>query len=418
MVKPFSLLIKPASADCNLRCQYCFYIDKSLLYPETHIHRMPDDVLERMISTYMATEQPVYSFGWQGGEPTLMGVRFFEKVVSLQQRYGRLGAKVSNGLQTNATLIDDELAALLAQYNFLVGVSLDGPEELHDHYRRTAGGQGTHSMVLKGIECLRKNRVEFNILTLVNAKNAGQGREIYQYLKDMGCFYHQYIPCVEFDEKGNPMPYTVAGEEWGRFLCEIFDEWIKSDVYRVSVRIFDSILNFLVDGIYTTCHLAGNCCQYFVVEYNGDIYPCDFFVTRQLKLGNVMEDSWEELQNSPTYVEFGKQKAEWNSECQRCRWLYLCSGDCLKHRLYGGGNSSKLSWLCAGWKKFFEHSMPYFKQLALKVLKERERAGIIAKTGRYELFPEKRLGRNDTCFCGSGKKYKKCHGNIDVSDAS
>lgn len=173
-----------------------------------------------------------------------------------------------------------------------------------------------------------------------------------------------------------------------------------------------------MDGIYTTCHLAGNCCQYFVVEYNGDIYPCDFFVTRQLKLGNVMEDSWEELQNSPTYVEFGKQKAEWNSECQRCRWLYLCSGDCLKHRLYGGGNSSKLSWLCAGWKKFFEHSMPYFKQLALKVLKERERAGIIAKTGRYELFTEKRLGRNDPCFCGSGKKYKRCHGNVDVSDAS
>lgn len=413
MIKPFSLLVKPASADCNLRCQYCFYIDKFSLYPETHVHRMPDEVLERMISSYMATEQPVYSFGWQGGEPTLMGVKFFEKVVSLQQQYGRPGSKVSNALQTNATLINDELAALLAQYNFLVGVSLDGPEELHDYYRRTVGGQGSHRMVLKGIECLRKNRVEFNILTLVNSRNMSHGREMYQYLKDMGCFYHQYIPCVEFDEKGNPMPYTVSGEEWGNFLCEVFDEWIKSDVYTVSVRIFDSILNFLVDGVYTTCHLAGNCCQYFVVEYNGDIYPCDFFVARELKLGNVMENSWEEVRNSPTYVEFGKQKAEWNSQCQKCQWLYICSGDCLKHRLYGDTNPRKLSWLCAGWKKFFEHSMPYFKQLALRVLKERECAGIIEKTGKHELFPEKQLGRNDLCFCGSGKKYKKCHGNVN-----
>lgn len=409
MGKYFSLLIKPVSCDCNLRCKYCFYIDKSLLYPETRIHRMPNEVLERMISSYMTTEQPVYSFAWQGGEPTLVGVKFFEKALSFQQQYGKPGSKVFNTLQTNATLIDDELAAFLSCHNFLVGVSLDGPEELHDCYRRTACGQGTHKMVMKGIECLQKNKVEFNILTLVNSKNVRHGREVYKYLKDMGCFYHQYIPCVEFDKDKNPMPYAVSGEEWGDFLCEVFDEWIKSDVYRVSVRIFDSIVNFLVDGVYTTCHLAGNCCQYFVVEYNGDIYPCDFFVNRELKLGNLMGMSWEELQDSPIYTVFGKQKAEWNVECQRCKWLYICSGDCLKHRLYGGNHPQNLSWLCSGWKKFFEHSMPYFEELALEILKERNG---FKKATRYELFPERRFERNDLCFCGSGKKYKRCHGRV------
>jgi len=410
MDKPFSLLIKPASADCNLRCEYCFYIDKCALYPDTPVHRMSDEVLEQMIASYMATEQPVYSFGWQGGEPTLMGVEFFEKVVSFQKKYGKPGVVVANGFQTNATLINDELASLFSKYNFLVGVSLDGPEEIHNHYRKNAGGLGTHKDVLRGIECLRRNKVEFNILTLVNSRNVRHGKKVYQYLKEMDIHYHQYIPCVEFDDKGNPMPYTISGEEWGDFLCEIFDQWRKTDIYTVSIRLFDSILNFLVNGVYTTCHLSGNCCQYFVVEYNGDIYPCDFFVTKDLKLGNVMEDSWEDMQKSNKYKSFGQQKTEWNDRCQSCKYLYICSGDCLKHRLYNNGNPRKLSWLCSGWQKFFEYAMPYFKELALSILKERERTGAVPKTNNYKLFPENQIGRNEPCFCGSGKKYKKCHG--------
>jgi len=373
---------------------------------------MPDDVLERMIATYMGTRQPVYSFGWQGGEPSLMGVEFFKKAVSLQEKYGKPGTRVANGFQTNATLINDELAALFSQYNFLLGVSLDGPEEIHNFYRKTAGGKGTHKDVLRGIETLRRHKVEFNILTLVNSENVKRGKEVYKYLKDMDIFYHQYIPCVEFDENGNLMPYAISGEEWGNFLCEIFDEWIKTDIYKVSVRIFDSILNFLVDGIYTTCHLSGNCCQYFVVEYNGDIYPCDFFVYKDLKLGNVMKDTWEDMLKSPKYLEFGQQKAMWNRKCQSCKYLYICSGDCLKHRLYCGNGPEKLSWLCAGWKKFFEYSMPRFEELALSILKQRGQSEIAPKRNKNELFPGKQMGRNDICFCGSGKKYKKCHGAV------
>ena len=348
-MQPFSLLVKPSSADCNLCCEYCFYLERSTLYPESKRHRMPDKVLVQMISSYMKTEQKQYAFGWQGGEPTLMGVDFFRRVTELQQKYGRSGALVANGLQTNATLIDKEFAKHLAKYKFLVGVSLDGSENIHNRYRITADGHESYTDVLRGIEHLKQNNVEFNILTLVTSANVKKAKEVYSFLCDMGFFYHQYIPCVEFDDKGHPMPFSINGEEWGDFLCEIFDEWIREDTRKVSVRLFDSILTLIVDGVYNVCHMGDNCCQYFVVEHNGDIYPCDFFVESNKKLGNIMNDSWEELQNSPKYIEFGRKKALWNEGCNHCEYLKYCSGDCLKHRLYKRDNSKDLSLLCKGW---------------------------------------------------------------------
>jgi uncharacterized protein len=409
-IKPFSLLIKPTSADCNLRCEYCFYLDHCALYPDVKRHRMSDEVVEKMIRSYMSTMQHVYSFGWQGGEPTLMGLEFFKKVVQLQKKYARPGARVANGLQTNGTMIDDEFASFLAENNFLVGVSLDGPDEIHNRYRLNADGRGTHEDVVRGIEALKRNKVEFNILTLVNAANVTRGREVYRYLRDMGIFYHQYIPCVEFDDQGNKMPFAISGDQWGTFLCDIFDEWIQNDKQRVSVRLFDSILNLMVDGVYTTCHHAGNCSQYFVVEYNGDIYPCDFFVKRELKLGNITENSWSEMSSYGKYLQFGSQKNDWNEKCKECEYLNLCSGDCLKHRLYKGGNPRTLSWLCSGWKKFYDHSLPEFRNIAISAIKERQRNGMYRDNKPHKLFIDKSMGRNDTCFCGSGKKYKKCHG--------
>jgi uncharacterized protein len=401
--KPFSLLIKPTSADCNLRCQYCFYLDRSSLYPESARHRMSGAVLEKMIAGYMATDQPQYAFSWQGGEPCLMGVDFFRQVTRLQQKYGRRGSIVANSLQTNATLIDDELAAHLAQFKFLVGVSLDGPREVHDHFRTTASGRGTHAAVLKGIECLKRHRVEFNILNLVTAANAKKGKEIYRYLTGLGCYYHQYIPCVEFDEKGEPLPFSVSGEEWGEFLCGIFDEWYQSDTRKVSVRLFDSVLNFMVNGVYNICHLGGHCSQYFVVEHNGDVYPCDFFVEAARKLGNIAANPWDELLQSSAYRVFGDQKSRWNSRCATCAYLNYCSGDCLKHRFYGSANPEQTSWLCQGWRQFYEHSLPRFEKLALALLQERGHMN--------SKIPNVKAGRNDPCFCGSGKQYKKCHGS-------
>ncbi|MHA1689816.1 MAG: anaerobic sulfatase maturase [Promethearchaeota archaeon] len=366
-MKLFSLLIKPAGADCNLRCRYCFFIDH--LKDEGKKPRMADEVLEKMISSYMATDQDGhYVFGWQGGEPTLMGLEFFKKVVKFQQKYGRPGSRVSNGLQTNGTLISSEFAQFLKRYKFLVGVSLDGPPFIHNHYRRTIGNTPTHKLVMRGIEKLKKNNVEFNILVLVNDQNVKRGKEIYKYLVKHQFYYHQYIPCVEFDEKNKIFfPYSITGEEWGNFLCDIFDLWIKNDVNRVSIRHFDSILEYLIYGKYNVCYMNKDCRQYFVVDYDGGVYPCDFFVRKDLYLGNILTDSWEDFLNSPIYSRFGKRKADWNEECNSCPFISLCHGDCQKFRIGSKSNSKTLSVLCKGWKKFYAHSFPYFQSLAEKI---------------------------------------------------
>jgi len=370
---------------------------------------MSEGVLERMIASYMATDQPTYAFGWQGGEPTLMGVEFFKRATELQQKCGRPGSTVSNGLQTNTTLIDDEFARHLGQYRFLVGVSLDGPEYIHDHYRRHAGGRGSHSEVLRGIECLKRHNVAFNTLVLVNDFNVDKAVEIYHYLGDQGFLHHQYIPCVEFDAKGDKLPFAITGEQWGDFLCAVFDEWIKADTRRVSIRFFDSILSYMVDRVRNVCHMGRNCRQYFVVEHNGDVYPCDFFVEERLRLGNVATHGWAELQESPVYIEFGKRKAQWNEACERCEYLSYCSGDCLKNRFYGGPDPSRLSRLCRGWRKFFRHALPEFERLAEEVQEVRHAMEMQGKKSQPRAAPV-RVGRNDPCPCGSGRKFKKCCG--------
>ena len=406
MPQPFSLLIKPASADCNLRCAYCFYLDHNSFYPETPRHRMSDEVLAAMVRGYMATPQPTYQFGWQGGEPTLLGVDFFRRAVEYQQRFGVGGASVANGLQTNATLITDDLAALLAEYRFLTGVSLDGPRYLHDRYRLTADGRGSHRDVLAGIRRLETHRAEFNILTLVSAANVREPAEVYHYLCENGWLFHQYIPCVEPDPMRQLLPYSVSAEAWGEFLCRVFDCWYAGDTRRVSIRLFDSVLALLVDGVRNICPFGGNCCQYFVVEYNGDVYPCDFFVERHLRLGNVTSDSWEGLLQSPIYRSFGAQKSLWHPSCDACPWLWICQGDCLKHRLcVAGGDPRQLSRLCAGWRLFYEHTLPRFRELAGAVTAERQRAACHAARQ-----PGQAPGRNDPCPCGSGRKFKRCCG--------
>ena len=364
----YSLLVKPSSADCNLHCTYCFYLEKKDLYPGRHRHQMTTDVLERMIASYMGSSQPTYSFGWQGGEPTLMGRRFFEQVTELQEKHGRRGASVANGLQTNGLLLTDELAAHLGRYHFLVGVSLDGSPEIHDRNRLTESGRGTHAQVLRGIETLERHNVEYNILTVVSAANADRGREVYRYLRDdLNVRYHQYIPCVEFDEHGALLPYAITGEQWGRFLLDVFEEWHGGDEERVSIRLFDSILTMLVDGTANNCVMARNCRQYFVVEHNGDVYPCDFFVEKKRLLGNVMRDRFEDMWSSRGFRDFGRDKRRWNAECATCPYLSVCAGDCQKMRYRTGEDPSNLSHLCAGWKRFYGRTLPEFQALAERV---------------------------------------------------
>ena len=400
--KPFSLLIKPAGADCNLRCEYCFYIDH--LENQESKPRMSDDTLERMISSYMKTDQNGnYAFGWQGGEPTLMGLEFFKKVVKYQQDYGKTGDLVSNGLQTNGTLITDEWAKFLSQYKFLIGLSLDGPPELHNLYRKTKGDQNSHSLVMKGIDNLRKYDVQYNILILVNNKTVSQPERIYNYMKKNRFHFHQYIPCIEFDENNKLLPFSINGEQWGDFLCRIFDLWIQNDIYRVSIRLFDSILEYLVYGKTHVCFMNNNCCQYFVVEHDGSVYPCDFFVRDDLLLGNINTDSWNHFLESQIYKKFGANKSTINEKCKKCPFLNICYGDCQKNRPGNTKSPKSLSILCKGWMKFYSHSLPYFAKLAKRIRTERN-------LPKKDMKVPTKFGRNDPCPCGSGKKYKNCCG--------
>ncbi|TVQ35346.1 MAG: anaerobic sulfatase maturase [Spirochaetaceae bacterium] len=379
----YSLLVKPSSADCNIHCSYCFYLEKAALYPGVRRHQMSARVLERTIAAYMATPQPVYSFGWQGGEPTLMGPGFFRSVTDLQQKYGRRGVRVSNGLQTNGILLNDEFARHFADYNFLVGISIDGPEEIHDRHRLTLSGRGTQRQVLRGLELLRKHGVQHNVLTLVSTANVQRAREVYRYLRDdLGISYHQYIPCVEFDQSGLPAPYTITAEQWGRFLLDLFDEWHGGDEDNVSIRHFDSVLTMLVDGYANSCVLSRNCRQYFVVEHNGDVYPCDFFVEDDKRLGNVMRDRLEDMWDSLAFREFGRNKRRWNAACTACPYRVLCAGDCQKMRhaaacgsdgtVGTGSEPSQLSWLCGGWKLFYGRTLPHFESIA-ETIRARQR---------------------------------------------
>jgi uncharacterized protein len=360
--RPFSLLIKPASADCNIRCEYCFYYEKSGLYPEKKQHRMSNETLETLVSGYMQTKQPVYQFGWQGGEPTLMGVDFFRTVVRLQGKYGRPGAKVSNGLQTNGTLITPEMAALFKEYHFLAGISIDGPAEIHDLRRKTLVGTGSYKQVMQGLEELRRHDVEVNVLVLVHHDNVTKPEAVFRHLVDLGFTYHQYIPCVEMDKYGNPLPWSITGAEWGEFLIRMFQIWSKGHVQTVSVRNFDAVLQMLVTGQAVMCTLGRNCSDYFVVEHNGDVYPCDFFVEPELLLGNIRSDSWESLRNSKTYRAFGSRKLRLPGECQTCEYFTLCTGDCPKHR-----DGQDMSRLCEGIRMFYKETLPAFRSIASRL---------------------------------------------------
>ena len=369
--RPFSLLIKPASADCNLRCAYCFYLSRCALYSSVKKHRMSRRTLEFTIQRFLSIPQDTYPFCWQGGEPTLMGVDFYRRVVDLQRRYCTSGSRIINSLQTNAILMNDRFSRFLSDSNFLVGVSLDGPADIHDHHRKNRAGDGSHADVIRGLKCLKRNHAECNILTLVTDANVNRGEEVYSYLRDAGYLYHQYVPCVEFDANGQAAPFTISGEEWGRFLCDIYDEWIERDTRTVSVRLFDSIIAYLVNGAHDNCQMGSNCCQYYVIEYNGDIYPCDFFVNPGLKLGNTKTDTWEDIGTSSRYRDFGERKSVLTPACTDCENLAFCSGDCLKHRLYGQGEIDQLSRLCKGWKHFYKHALPGFIRLANQIRTER-----------------------------------------------
>ena len=348
-----SLLIKPVSAVCNLDCAYCFYLDRDAdPYKELPGRRMTHETLERLVDTYLFYSFPQSTFIFQGGEPTLAGLKFFEKLIEFQKHYGRNGQDVSNSLQTNGILLDDQWCRLFRDYNWLIGLSLDGPEGVHDLYRYNKDGHGTWPRVIKSVELLQKHQVEFNILCVVSQANVGKARDLYGFFKGLGVENLQFIPLAEFDESGTPLPFTITAEQYGRFLVDLFDAWWP-DRRKMRIRFFDNIAEGVAGRKPSTCTMHESCDSYVVVEHNGDIFPCDFFVENRWKLGNIGVDSWSEIARRQRRFQFASKKALAHPECQACEFQSLCHGGCPKFRSGPQRRFEDLDYFCSAYKMIF-----------------------------------------------------------------
>jgi len=366
-MRPFTLLIKPTGPDCNIACKYCFYSGKTELFGRSK-HRMSDEVLDKLVNSYLRLRFDISSFAWQGGEPTLMGLDFYEKVVDLQQKYGGDGQLVTNALQTNGILLDEKWCSFLAQYKFLVGISCDGPKEYHDYYRLTRSGEGTFDKVMAGIENCRKHNVEFNILVLVNNHNVGAADEIFDFFKELKIKYLQFVQCVELDPvTGQIADFSITARQYGEFLCRIFDRWTEYGPEKISIRTFDSILSYLMMGKHSICTFQPQCNDYIVIEHNGDAFCCDFFVEDRWRLGNIFETPIEKLAAGEIKRAFSRLKTGISNKCLVCRHLDICRGGCLKDRIVVDGDYRAPSYFCEGYKKFFDYAMPRFTQIAAKL---------------------------------------------------
>jgi uncharacterized protein len=352
-----SLLIKPASAICNLDCSYCFYLDREAdPYKALPARRMSLETLERLVDTYLFYSYPESIFAFQGGEPTLAGLAFYEKLIELQKQHGRDGQTVSNSMQTNGVLLDDNWCQLFKAYDWLIGISIDGPEPMHDLYRVNKQGAGTWRKVIAAVECLQRNRVEFNALCVISQANVSAAKELYRFFQSLGINHIQYIPLSEFDAEGRPLHFTVAPEQYGRFLCETFDAWWP-DRRRVHIRYFDNIMEALAGRKPGTCTMHETCDSYVVVEYNGDVYPCDFFVEKDWRLGNVNLDSWPEIARRQRRYQFAGKKTIPHPECQACEYQSICHGGCPKHRHDPRGRFDELDYFCPAYKMIFGKSI-------------------------------------------------------------
>ncbi|PRQ08456.1 anaerobic sulfatase maturase [Enhygromyxa salina] len=376
---PFHLIAKPTGAICNIKCEYCFYLDKEALYdhPKRSDFRMRDEVLERYVSEYIGAQPggAEVNFSWQGGEPTLLGVEFFRKAVAYQRRYAAAGQVITNSLQTNGILLDDEWCVFLREAEFLVGISIDGAEALHDRYRLDLHGRGTFARVIAGLEALQRNRVEYNVLTVVQRDNGDHGAAIYRFLRDKGARFIQLIPIVEPEPEG-VSSRTVGGEQWGRFLNAVWDEWLAHDVGTVFVGHFDMMLGLTLGAGSTACVHAKTCGRALAIEHNGDVYSCDHFVTPEHRVGNVTEIHLDVIVDGPAQTKFGADKYDTLPQyCLDCEYLSSCYGGCPAHRVARTpAGEPNLNHLCAGYKLFYAHTQPTLTAMA-KAL----RAGQLAR---------------------------------------
>ncbi len=430
----FHLLAKPSGSTCNIDCAYCFFLSKEALYPNEK-HRMSDETLEAYISQLLESHRtPSVTVAWQGGEPTLMKVEFFRRSVELIEKYRRPGQTVQHTFQTNGILIDDEWCTFFREHNFLVGLSVDGPRELHNTYRLDRGQKGTFDRVMRGLAHLRRHGVEFNILCTVNAANEKHGRTIYRFFRDeLGAKWMQFIPIVErateatiqianqgwgeqpgrkrllYTQTGNLVTNrSVGGEQYGRFLVDIFEEWVRHDVGNVFVQLFDVTLEAYF-GRHLLCIHAPTCGYGPALEYNGDVYSCDHFVEPRFKLGNIHDTPLVQLVASKAQREFGDAKRDsLTAQCRSCDVRSLCNGGCPKDRfaLSCDGEPGQ-NYLCSGLKVFFTHTRTAMQRMVQLLHRGRPPSEVMA----WVAAEDAQSGCYRPCPCGSGKKFRFCHGD-------
>ena len=392
--KPLYVMLKPAGAHCNLACKYCYYLEKNNLYQNSHRHLMSDETLEQFTREYIeAQTMPQVLFTWHGGEPLMRSIDFYKKALALQKKYAH-GKQIDNVIQTNGTLLTDEWSEFFAQNHWLVGISIDGPQEYHDHYRVTPAGKPSWEKVMQGISLLKKHRVEWNAMAVVNAYNAEHPLEFYHFFRDNGCQYLQFTPIVErltehedgrtlaslADDREIPLAdASVTPQQWGNFLCTIFDDWVRHDVGKTFVEIFDCTLANWMGVLPGICAYSKECGHAGVMEHNGDVYSCDHFVFPEYKLGNIREQSLIDMLYGEKQQVFSRLKhTSLPRQCKECDMEFACHGECPKNRFekdkYG---EPGLNYLCQGYYQYYTHVAPYMDFMKRELLAQRPPANIM-----------------------------------------
>lgn len=429
----FHVMAKPTGAVCNLDCEYCFFLSKEMLYPGSRF-RMAEALQELYIRQLLEAHQgDEVVLAWQGGEPTIMGLDFFRRSIELQQRYARPGQRILNTLQTNGTLLDAEWAAFLREHDFLVGISIDGPPEIHDRYRVDKGGRPTFERVLRGLGQLQEHGVEWNVLTCVHAGNGDQGRSVYRFLRDeLEARFIQFIPIVEratpetltttnsgwggrvqgrqlYQQEGELVTErSVSARQYGRFLIDVFEEWVRRDIGSVYVQMFDTALAHWCGVPGGLCVHDETCGLQVALEHTGDLYSCDHFVEPRHLLGNIKQEHLLTLISSPQQQRFGQDKRDaLTGYCRRCEVRFACNGGCPKDRFVASPDGEPgHNYLCAGYQTFFRHIDKPMRIMADHLAASEPPALLMQHYAREDA----RRGRNHACSCGSGRKWKHCHG--------
>ncbi|GGA44381.1 anaerobic sulfatase maturase [Paenibacillus physcomitrellae] len=395
---------KTVSEDCNLACDYCYYSTCGGK-PGPKINRIDSALLDKFIKEYMQFSQGAATFAWQGGEPLLAGLDFFKEVVYLQALYAPPHTVISNSLQTNATLVDDRWAAFFKTYQFLIGVSLDGPKEVHDSRRVNAAGKGSFDRVMAGIEHLRKHQVDFNILTVIHKGNVSEAKTLMAFYRENGFNFVQFIPCMDFrsQQVDKPGEYEITPQEYGDFLCSIFDEWYNDGYPEVSIRFFDNMLGVYLNREAEHCVHRAACPTSLVLEQNGDAFPCDFFINEKWTVGNVAGSSIADMLAHPNYARFHQMKTALPDKCRSCEWQRLCYGGCPRNRKWNPeGTESDPDYFCQSYMQIYAYADERMQEMSMRMRREMY---------SYHLqhdYAGKTPGRNKPCPCGSGKKHKAC----------